>query len=162
MSAHPMLAPDAAIALGIASTAMPFARTPDDEVERWLRVLRLHGQVGIALQAIGVSEVPLAGADEGTGHAAGSAAAAASAVTVGNPGNPGNPGSAGNAERADRDAVTRVTEHAVRIADERHQRALTTTDILLAVMHVYGEGFDRVLQVHGTDREEVLERLAAA
>lgn len=134
--ARPVLAPDAAIALGIASTAMPFARTSDDEVERWLRVLRLHGEVGIALQAIGVSEVPLAGGEEGPEHGADSAAA------------------------ADRgDAVTRVTEHAVRIAAERNQRALTTTDILLAVMHVYGEDFDRVLQEHGTDRKEVLERL---
>jgi len=140
VSARPVLAPDAAIALGIASTAMPFARTPDDEVERWLRVLRLHGQVGIALQAIGVSEVPLAAGEEGSPeHATDSAAA------------------------ADRgDAVTRVTEHAVRIAAERNQRALTTTDILLAVMHVYGEDFDRVLQEHGTDRNEVLERLGAA
>lgn len=147
MSARPVLAPDAAIALGIASTAMPFARTPDDQVERWLRVLRLHGQVGIALQAIGVSEVPLSGADDAPDHA----------------GSAGSAGSAGGAvSAADRDAVARVTEHAVRIADERHQHALTTTDILLAVMHVYGEDFDRVLQVHGTDRAEVLERLAAA
>jgi hypothetical protein len=139
VSARPLLAPDAAIALGIASTAMPFARTPDDEVERWLRVLRLHGQVGIALQAIGVSEVPLAGADEGAEHGA---------------------HSAGGADHGD--AVARVTEHAVRIAEERDQRALTTTDILLAVMHVYGEDFDRVLQEHGTDRQEVLERLGDA
>jgi hypothetical protein len=29
----------------------------------------------------------------------------------------------------------------------------------MAVMHVYGEDFDRVLRVHGTDRDEVLERL---
>jgi hypothetical protein len=136
VSARPLLAPDAAIALGIASTAMPFARTPDDEVERWLRVLRLHGQVGIALQAIGVSEVPLAGADEGSEHGAQSATGTDHG-----------------------DAVARVTEHAVRIAEERGRRALTTTDILLAVMHVYGEDFDRVLEEHGTDRKEVLERL---
>jgi hypothetical protein len=136
VSARPLLAPDAAIALGIASTAMPFARTPDDEVERWLRVLRLHGQVGIALQAIGVSEVPLAGAEEGSEHAA-----------------------QGGAGADHGDAVARVTEAAVRIAEEREQRALTTTDILLAVMYVYGEDFDRVLQEHGTDRKEVLERL---
>ena len=29
----------------------------------------------------------------------------------------------------------------------------------MAVMHVYGEDFDRVLQAHGTDRGEVLARL---
>ena len=32
--------------LGIASTAMPFALTADEEAEHWLRVLRLHGDVG--------------------------------------------------------------------------------------------------------------------
>ena len=56
VNAGPALAPDAAIVLGIASTAMPFARTPGDAAERWLRVLRLHGEVGAALQALGVSE----------------------------------------------------------------------------------------------------------
>jgi hypothetical protein len=111
-------------------------------------VLRLHGEVGIALQAIGVSEVPLSGADDASDRGGGSAGSANGAGGVGG--------------AADSDAVANVTEHAVRIADERRQRALTTTDILLAVMHVYGEDFDRVLQVHGTDRQEVLERLAAA
>ncbi len=141
MSVGPVLAPDAAIALGIASTAMPFARTPEDEAERWLRVLRLHGQVGIALQALGVSEVPLPGSEDDAAPA--TAATATTAVR-------------------DRDAVAHVTEYAVRIADERRARALSTRDILLAVMHVYGEDFDRVLREHGTDREEVLERLGAA
>lgn len=137
MSSGPVLAPDAAIALGIASTAMPFARTPEDEVERWLRVLRLHGQVGIALQALGVSEVPLPGVEHSHTHEEPPA------------------DSTGN-----RDAVARVTELAVRLADERRARALSTRDILMAVMQVYGKSFDRVLQEHGTDREEVLARLA--
>jgi hypothetical protein len=136
VSARPILAPDAAIALGIASTAMPFARTPEAEVERWLRVLRLHGQVGIALQALGVSEEPLPGEVA----------------------SPDREGAAASGD-AERDAVARVTEHAVRIAGERNARALATTDVLMAVMHVYGEDFDRVLHVHGTDRDEVLERL---
>ena len=59
MSAGPALAPDAAMVLGIASTAMPFARNREAEAERWLRLLRLHGEVGIALQALGVSETSL-------------------------------------------------------------------------------------------------------
>jgi hypothetical protein len=129
-----MLAPDAAIALGIASTAMPFARTPRDEVERWLRVLRLHGQAGIVLQGLGVSEEARPGPEPGHGDAEPDA-------------------------RAQPDAVARVTEHAVRIADERRARALSTRDILMAVMHVYGEDFDRVLRVHGSDRDELLARL---
>jgi hypothetical protein len=139
MSSGPVLAPDAAIALGIASTAMPFARTPEDEVERWLRVLRLHGQVGITLQALGVSEVPLPTEQHSHPHVQPPESAA-----------------------GDRDAVVRVTELAVRIADERRARALSTRDILMAVMQVYGEDFDRVLQEHGTDRQEVLERLGQA
>ncbi len=147
MSSGPVLAPDAAIALGIASTAMPFARTPHDEVERWLRVLRLHGQVGIALQALGVSEAALPGSEPSHGHHAPPGEATTSA---------GWDSAAGAAQA---DAVALVTEHAVRIADERRARALSTKDILMAVMHVYGEDFDRVLRVHGSDRDEVLARL---
>src|SRR5262245_10085057 len=60
MNVQPLLAPDAELVLGIAATAIPFARTSDAEAERWLRVLRLHGEVGVALQGLGVSEVPLA------------------------------------------------------------------------------------------------------
>jgi hypothetical protein len=151
MSARPVLAPDAAIVLGIASTAMPFARTPTDEVERWLRVLRLHGQVGIALQALGVSEEPLPGRDRdaGHGHAAGPGHAAG-ADRVAGPDRAADP---------DRDAVALVAERAVRVAAERGAHALTTADILVAVMCVYGEDFDRALEVHGTDRDEVLECL---
>jgi hypothetical protein len=135
VSATAPLAPDAAMALGLASTALPFARTPADEVERWLRVLRLHGEVGIALQALGVSEVPLTDADNAERRA------------------PGEDGV------EDRDAVALVTERALRVAWERRARALATTDVLVAVMDVYGEDFDQVLQAHGTDRSELLARL---
>jgi hypothetical protein len=141
MSTGLALAPDAAMALGIASTAMPFARTREDEAERWLRVLRLHGQVGIALQALGVSEMPL------TTRAERARASASSSTT-----------SAGAGGGED-DTVARVTEQAIRIAGERDAPALTTTDVLMAVMRVYGDDFDRVLRVHGAEREEVLERL---
>src|SRR5271166_3680271 len=55
------LAPDsdAAMVLGMAATAMPFARSVDAEAERWLRILRLYGDSGTALQGLGVSEAPL-------------------------------------------------------------------------------------------------------
>jgi hypothetical protein len=151
MSARPVLAPDAAIALGIASTAMPFARTPADEVERWLRVLRLHGQVGIALQALGVSEEPL----PGRGHTAGLDLTAAPDAAAA----PDRTAEPDHDARPDRDAVALVTAHAVRVAAERGAHALATADILVAVMCVYGEDFDRALEVHGTDRDEVLECL---
>ena len=45
--------------LALAGGAMPFADSAEDEAERWLRVLRLHGDVGAALQALGVGEAPL-------------------------------------------------------------------------------------------------------
>ncbi|MHB8242002.1 MAG: hypothetical protein ACYDHN_08425 [Solirubrobacteraceae bacterium] len=127
------LAPDAAMVLGIASTAMPFARTREDEAERWLRLLRLHGEVGIALQALGVSEVPLP--REGR-HAA--------------------------VDESRPDAVAEVTEHTVRIAAEHRVHGVGTTEVLMAVMEVYGEDFDQVLRAHGTDSQEVLERLGTA
>ena len=140
MNDGPVLAPDAAMVLGIASTAMPFARTPEDQAERWLRLLRLHGETGAALQALGVSEVPLPEV-EGAHHEHHAAGA--------------------RGEESDGDVVARVTEHVVRIARERRASGVDTTDVLIAVMEVYGDGFDRVLRAHGTDRDEVLERLGA-
>jgi hypothetical protein len=134
----PALAADAAIVLGIASTAMPFARTPEDEAERWLRVLRLHGEAGIALQALGVSEGSLQVQGESTGRAR------TASVNV-----------------ADRDAVAQVTQDALHIASRRGATGVATIDVLMAVMHFYGEDFNRVLRAHGTDRDEVIERLGA-
>jgi hypothetical protein len=139
MSSAPVLASDAAIVLGIASTAMPFARTPEAEVERWLRLLRLHGHVGSALQALGVSEGALA---EPAAPPARDGVAAS-----------------GSDASGDRDAVERVTEQAVRVAGERGARTIATTDVLIAVMRVYGESFDRALRAHGSDRDELLEKL---
>jgi hypothetical protein len=138
MSPGPTLAPDAAIVLGIAATAMPFARTPEDELERWLRLLRLHGEVGTALQALGLSEGPLP-----------------------EPGERSVARRQAPADSSPRDAVALVTEQAVSVAGERGAHALTTADLLLAVMRVYGDDFDRALRAHGTDRDEVLAELGS-
>ncbi len=46
-------------------------------------------------------------------------------------------------------------------AERRHAAGVATSDLLMAVMDVYGADFERVLRAHGTDRDEVLERLAA-
>ena len=137
MSAGPALAPDAAIVLGIASTALPFACTPREAAERWLRVLRMHGEAGAALQALGVSEGPLRASDEDEREWAPSAGA------------------------DDRYAVARVLEHAAGHADRRGAAGVATSDVLIAVMDVYGADFERVLRAHGTDRDEVIERLGA-
>jgi ATP-dependent Clp protease ATP-binding subunit ClpA len=136
--AGPVLAPETAMALGIAATAMPFARTTEAEAERWLWVLRIHGDSGVALQALGVGEASLeAPHDDAEQHR-------------------------DNPDRGEeRSAIARVTQDAVDLASERGSDTVETTDVLVAVMNVYGEDFDRVLRAHGTDRDEVLERLAA-
>ncbi len=132
MSSGPAVAPDAAMVLGIASTAMPFARTADEEAERWLRVLRLHGEVGVALQALGVSEDSLLASQ---------------------------PAPQSDADGLHSEAVTNIADEAVRVAAQRNSPGVATTDVLVAVMRVYGLHFDRVLRAHGTDRDEVLTRL---
>ena len=145
MSAIPTLAPDAALVLGIAATAIPFARTPEDEAERWLRLLRLHGEVGVALQGLGVSEGSLtahdARATSENGHAEG---------------RPSN----GPANGAREDVIALVSERAALLADERGADGVGTRELLLGVLDVYGEVFERTLRAHGTDTDEVLERLA--
>ncbi len=138
MSSIPTLAPDAAIVLGIASTAMPFARTQEEAVERWLRVLRSTGEAGAVLQTLGVSEgaIEVGGGDRGASADVGP-------------------------REVPSDAVTLVAERAAGIARERGSGDVATTDLLLAVMKVYGTDFDRVLRAHGTDRDDLIERLAA-
>jgi hypothetical protein len=136
----PTLAPDAAMVLGIAATAIPFARTPEDEAERWLRLLRLHGEVGAVLQAIGVSEDSLRDHAERV--------------------DPAQPLPV-EADAENRDVIARVGERATTIAHARGVGGVGTTDLLMAVLEVYGAVFERALRAHGTDVEEVLERLAA-
>jgi hypothetical protein len=134
MSTQSPLAPDAEMVLGMAATAIPFARSPEAQAERWLRVLRLHGEVGSALRALGVSEVSSSTAGAGSERRASS-------------------------QVEDRDVIALVTERAVRVASERGAGGVATTDVLIAVMYVYGEDFERVLRAHGADPYEVLERL---
>ena len=130
----PPLTADAALMVGIAPTAMPFAQSDEDEVERWLRLLRRYGEAGAVLASIGVSEAAVRG-PVGEG------------IRVDAPGG---------------DPVANVTEHAARIATQRRAAKIATTDILLAVMHVYGDTFGRVLAAHGVGIEELAERVAAA
>jgi hypothetical protein len=134
------LAPDAAMVLGIASTAMPFARTREAQAERWLRLLREHGEAGVALQALGVSDASR-GAAEGD-RAEGGAHAAAEADSEG-------------------DVVKEVSDRATHIASRRGAACVSTVDVLLGVMRVYGDAFDRVLRRHGTDSDTVLVLLDA-
>jgi hypothetical protein len=129
---HPSPDVDAALVLGMASTAIPFARSREAEAERWLRILRLHGEAGAALQALGVSEAPL----EGHGEHIEEESAPASG-----------------------DVIARVGEAAAVAAARRGAPRFGTSDVLVAVIDVYGSDFNHVLRIHGTDRDEVIERL---
>jgi hypothetical protein len=129
---HPSPDLDAALVLGMASTALPFARSREAEAERWLRILRLHGEAGVALQALGVSEGPMEGQDEQ---------------------HEDEPTSGSG------DFVARVGEAAAVAAARRGAPCFGTIDVLVAAIDVYGADFDHVLRAHGTDRDEVLERL---
>jgi len=124
---------DAALVLGMASTAIPFASSREEEAERWLRIIRLHGEAGAVLQSLGVSEGPLEGAGPREAH--------------------GSPPQDGE------DVVDRVGDVASATAGRRQAQCFTTVDVLDAVIDVYGNDFNEVLRAHGTDRQEVLERL---
>src|SRR4051812_6907353 len=130
------LSQDAAIVLGLAGTAMAFAHSREDEAERWLRVLRLNGRVGEALQALGVPEAPLMTY----------ARPAPSPVAV--PPDGDKP-------------VDAICRRAVRLANARAADRVGTVDVLFAVLATYGAAFDRALYIRGTSREELLERLVS-
>jgi len=131
------LSEDAAIVLALADTAVPFAVSPEDEAERWVRVLRLHGIVGTALQSLGVGEAPLE-----------TAAQPASVRLL-------------RRRPLGEDVVQMVTDEARNFALARSASAVATVDVLFALFVVYGKPFDRALYVRGTTREELIERLPA-
>lgn len=124
--------------VALAGTAIPFAHSAEDEAERWLRAMRLHGQVGATLQALGVGESPLMTGSEHD-HSEGR----------------GTP-------NLGPDVLDDVTERACTFAAARSADNVGTTDILFAVLDVYGKLFDRALYMRGTSREELTERLTAA
>src|SRR4051795_12320887 len=111
------LSQDAAIVLALAETAIPFAATREDEAERWVRLLRLHGQVGGALQALGVGEAPLE-------------TMARAPFPSRTPRRPGD------------DVVARVSRGAGQFAAGRGARLVGTVDVLFAVFDAYGKAFD--------------------
>jgi hypothetical protein len=132
------LSQDAALIVALVGTAIPFAHSQEDEAERWLRAMRLHGQVGSTLQALGVGEAPLMPGSENDyegGHST----------------PPLGP-----------EVLDDVTDRAAEYATAREAENVGTTDILFGVLEVYGELFDRALYLRGTSRDELVERLTAA
>jgi len=135
---HIPLSQDAALVVALAGTAIPFAHSAEDEAERWLRAMRLHGQVGAILQGLGVGEAPLMTGSEHE-HSGGH----------------GTP-------NMGPDVLDDVTARASQFALAREAENVGTADILFAVLDVYGKLFDRALYLRGTSREELVERLTAA
>lgn len=122
--------------MALAGTAMPFAHSAEDEAERWLRALRLHGQVGSALQALGVGEAPLmTGAERPEEH---------------------------DTRAKGPDVVEEVTGRATDFAAARDGETVGTADLVFALLDVYDKLFDRALYMRGTSRDELVERLAGA
>lgn len=135
---HIPLSQDAALVVALAGTALPFAHSAEDEAERWMRALRLHGQVGTALQALGVGESPLMTASEAD-----------------------SPGEQ-ETKPLGPEVLDDVTNRANELAAARNADTVGTPDVLFAVLDVYGKHFERVLYMRGTSREELSERLAGS
>jgi hypothetical protein len=131
------LSQDAALVVALAGTAIPFAHSREDEAERWLRAMRLHGQVGSTMQALGVGEAPLMTGGDQDQHE-------------------------GHTPPLGPEVLEEVTDRAAEFATARGSENVGTTDILFAVFEVYGELFDRTLYLRGTSRDELAERLTAA
>jgi hypothetical protein len=128
---HIPLSQDAALVVALAGTAIPFAHSAEDEAERWLRALRLHGEVGRVMQALGVSESPLSDAPE----PAHDSPAMGEAV------------------------LERVTRLAASFTGERGGDVVGTQDLLHAILEIYGDLFEHVLYVRGTSGAELFEHV---
>lgn len=132
---NPRLSQDAAIVLALAQPAVAAAPSATEEVERWIRILRLHGEVGCALQALGVPERPLV------------------------PRARVDAGRAQDRSALAEDVVGLVGLRATVAATARGARAAGTLDVLSALLETYDAVFDRALCARGTTRGELLALL---
>lgn len=126
------LSREVAIALELAETTVPFARSRDGEAERWLRVLRRLERTGEALASLGVADGPLESPAE------------ARVAFV---------------DDATGDSVQDVRDRAEMYARARGGRVVGTIDLLFGVLGVYGRDFSRALYRSGVPRELLLEHL---
>jgi len=129
------LSQDAALVAALAGTAMPFAQSGEDQAERWLRAIRLHGRVGEAMQALGIGEAPLMTRAEPR----------AERETTAPPG----------------DVAERAVAIASALAAKRNASCVGTLDLLFALFEIYGGLIDRALYLRGASKDELLARLAA-
>jgi hypothetical protein len=126
------LSREVAIAVELAETTVPFARSRDGEAERWLRVLRRLERTGEALAALGVPDGPLESPAE----------ARIAPPTDDNAG-----------------AVEDVADRAAMYARARGGEVVGTIDLLFGVLGVYGRHFTKALYRAGVPRELLLDHL---
>jgi hypothetical protein len=125
------LSREVVIALELAETTIPYARSRQGEAERWLRILRRLERTGDALAALGVPDGPLE-----------SAAEARMAY-----------------EHEPTVSVAEVAERAKMYSRARGGRVVGTIDLLFAVLGTYGKDFSKALYRAGVARELLLEHL---
>jgi hypothetical protein len=125
------LSREVVIALELAETTVPYARSKQGEAERWLRIMRRLERTGDALGALGVADGPLE-----------SPAEARMAY-----------------ERDPSVSVQEVAESAEMYARGRGGKVVGTIDLLFAVLATYGKDFSKALYRAGVARELLLEHL---
>jgi hypothetical protein len=125
------LSREVAIALELAETTVPYARSRQGEAERWLRIMRRLERTGEALAALGVPDGPLESPAE-----ARMASEGASEVSV-----------------------QEVADRAETYARARGGRVIGTIDLLFGVLGTYGSDFSKALYRCGVARELLLDHL---
>jgi hypothetical protein len=120
------------IALELAETTVPFARSREGEAERWLRVLRRLERTGEALASLGVPDGPLESPAE----------ARLSPEDTDNVG-----------------SVQEVADRATMYARARGGEVVGTIDLLFGVLGTYGRDFSKALYRSGVARELLLDHL---
>jgi hypothetical protein len=125
------LSREVVIALELAETTVPYARSRQGEAERWLRILRRLERTGDALAELGVSDGPLESPAEAR-------MAYESDPTV---------------------SIEDVADRAEMYARARGGTVIGTIDLLFAVLGTYGTDFSRALYRAGVPRELLLDHL---
>jgi hypothetical protein len=122
----------AKLSVALAATALPFVRSRGDEAERWLRILRVNGVAGNAMQALGVPEQPLQTSESTADR------------------EPSRPGS-----------LEAVIAAAADNCHGHQHGAITTEDLFVGVLATFGSAFEHALAIRGTTAAEVLELMTA-
>ena len=120
---------EAAAVMGLAELTIPYATSPAEEVDGWLRLLRREGAVGRALGELNVVDEQLLGRAEP----------------------PERP------RRLD--AVNTIRAKAITLARQRGAASVTTVDILFAVDATHRWYLDRALYERDIRRRDLLELL---